>query len=78
MLFCSAVSVAGAQTGIQRRCGDRSNLTVDPVDDCTFWYTNQYLRAVSTSNWATRIGSFKFPNCSITDLIFRNGFDCVP
>jgi len=33
------------------------------VDDCTFWYTNQYYRADSVSNWSTRIVSFKFPGC---------------
>lgn len=54
---------AGAQTGTLNRWGDYSDLTIDPVDDCTFWYTNQYLPADGTFNWATRIGSFKFPNC---------------
>ena len=34
---------------------------VDPVDDCTFWYTNEYY-ATSGLNWKTRIGSFKFPS----------------
>lgn len=55
----------GAQTGTLNRWGDYSDLTVDPVDDCTFWYTNEYLPADGTFNWATRIGSFKFPNCSL-------------
>ncbi len=26
------------------RWGDYSDMTVDPVDDCTFYYTNEYLR----------------------------------
>ena len=39
---------------------DYSALTIDPVDDCTFWYTNQYY---DTINWRTRIGSFKFAQC---------------
>lgn len=55
----------GAQTGTLNRWGDYSALTVDPVDDCTFWYTNEYLPADGTFNWTTRIGSFKFPNCSL-------------
>jgi hypothetical protein len=38
-------------------------MTVDPADDCTFWYTNQYL-TVTGSNWLTRIGAFRFPTCS--------------
>jgi hypothetical protein len=38
-------------------------MTVDPADDCTFWYTNEYLKASGTFNWSTRIASFKFPVC---------------
>jgi len=44
------------------RWGDYSAMTVDPVDDCTFWYTNMYF-PVQGTNWVTRIGSFKFPGC---------------
>jgi hypothetical protein len=35
------------------------------VDDCTFWYTNEYYSTTSQFNWRTRIGSFKFPGCAI-------------
>lgn len=52
----------GAQTGIHR-WGDYSMLSVDPVDDCTFWYTQEYYAVTSGSSWATRIGSFRFPGC---------------
>ncbi|MFQ5349375.1 MAG: hypothetical protein ACE5EG_02900, partial [Thermoanaerobaculia bacterium] len=40
------------------RWGDYSALSVDPADDCTFWYTNEYYPSSSVSNWQTRIGSF--------------------
>jgi hypothetical protein len=50
---------AGAQTGTGNRWGDYSALTVDPVDDATFWYTNEYYSTTTTFNWRTRIGSFK-------------------
>jgi hypothetical protein len=53
----------GSQTGSLHRWGDYSAITVDPVDDCTFWYTNEYLKATGSFNWSTRIGSFKLPNC---------------
>jgi hypothetical protein len=57
---------AGSQTATSNRWGDYSDLTIDPVDDCTFWYTNEYYPSGSTSfNWRTRIGNFKFPGCSI-------------
>lgn len=47
------------------RWGDYSSLAVDPVDQCTFWYTTMYAPASAGSDWSTRIGSFKFPSCSI-------------
>jgi hypothetical protein len=53
----------GSQTDTVSRWGDYSDITVDPTDDCTFWYTNEYYQTTSSFNWRTRIGSFKFPNC---------------
>jgi hypothetical protein len=49
----------GSQTGTSNRWGDYSALTVDPTDDTTFWYTNEYYSTTTTFNWRTRIGSFK-------------------
>ena len=49
----------GSQTGTGNRWGDYSALTVDPTDDATFWYTNEYYPSTTTFNWRTRIGSFK-------------------
>jgi len=49
------------------RWGDYSALSVDPVDDCTFWITNEYYPGppnASTVAWHTRIGAFKFPSCA--------------
>jgi hypothetical protein len=54
---------AGSQTNSLHRWGDYSALTVDPGDDCTFWYTNEYLKSSGSFNWSTRIASFKFPGC---------------
>jgi hypothetical protein len=59
-------------TGVQRttnsRWGDYTSLNVDPTDDCTFWYVNEYYTAASQASsvagWLTRIGSFKLPGCS--------------
>jgi hypothetical protein len=58
-------------SGIQRtansRWGDYTDMTVDPTDDCTFWYVNEYYTAAgqasSTAGWQTRIASFKLPGC---------------
>jgi hypothetical protein len=54
---------AGSQTGTDSRWGDYSDLTVDPVDECTFYYTNEYYDTTSSFNWRTRIGYFKFAEC---------------
>jgi hypothetical protein len=56
------IAGTGSQTVTNSRWGDYSMLSVDPADDCTFWYTQEYYSA-SGSNWKTRIGSFKFPSC---------------
>jgi hypothetical protein len=41
--------------------GTYSSMTVDPADDCTFWYVNEYWP--TNSAWATRIANFKIPGC---------------
>ena len=57
------VNGTGSQTGTLHRWGDYSAMTVDPVDDCTFWYTQEYMKTNGSFNWNTRIASFKFPGC---------------
>jgi subtilase family serine protease len=59
----TVVPGAGAQTSATGRWGDYSMLTVDPTDDCTFWYTQEYYTTTSDSAWHTRIGAFSFPSC---------------
>ena len=54
----------GSQTGTLTRWGDYSTMRVDPADDCTFWFTTEYLGASGTFNWRTRIASYKFSNCN--------------
>ncbi len=58
----SIIDGTGSQTGVQR-WGDYTSMNVDPVDDCTFWYVNQYLPVTSPRGWQLRIGAFKFPSC---------------
>jgi uncharacterized repeat protein (TIGR01451 family) len=57
------VAGAGSQSGTGNRWGDYSAMAVDPVDDCTFWYTQEYYTTTATFSWQTRIASFKFPSC---------------
>lgn len=53
--------VQGNASNSSNRWGDYSSMNVDPVDDCTFWYTHQY--NPSSGQWATRIASFMFDAC---------------
>ncbi len=51
----------GFQSGYSR-WGDYSNLVVDPVDNCTFWFGTEFNNS-GTWHWRTQIGSFKFAGC---------------
>jgi len=63
----NVVNGTGSQTGSNlSRWGDYSAMQVDPVDDCTFWYTQEYIKSNGAFNWNTRIANFKFPSCGGT------------
>jgi hypothetical protein len=63
----TVINGTGVQTTTNSRWGDYTDMTVDPIDDCTFWYVNEYYTAAgqasSPAGWQTRIGSFKLPGC---------------
>lgn len=76
-----AIAIAGSnsQTTSAYRWGDYSALSTDPLDQCTFWYTQEYYTntppVCTASNyrcWQTRIVSFRFPNCG---PLFADGFE---
>jgi len=54
-------------TGVQKssfnRWGDYSSMQIDPVDDCTFWYTQEYYKTTGSFNWTTHMASFRFTTC---------------
>lgn len=62
------INGSGVQTTFNSRWGDYTALTIDPADDCTFWYVNEYYTATgqasSAAGWQTRIASFKLPGCN--------------
>lgn len=62
----SIIEGTGSQTNGLHRWGDYSSLRIDPSDDCTFWYINEYLKSDGAFNWSTRVGSFKFTGCGAT------------
>jgi hypothetical protein len=63
----TVINGSGVQRTTNSRWGDYTSLNIDPVDDCTFWYVNEYYTAAgqasSTAGWQTRIASFKLPGC---------------
>jgi hypothetical protein len=61
----TVVTGAGSQTSYSR-WGDYTSMAVDPSDNCTFWYTDEYEPTTGNFNWDTQIASFTLPNCSGT------------
>ncbi len=58
------IAGTGAQTHPAGRWGDYSLMAVDPTDDCTFWYTQEYYEVVGVAPWQTRVGSFQLTPCA--------------
>jgi hypothetical protein len=76
----TVIDGTGVQTTTNSRWGDYTSLNVDPTDDCTFWYVNEYYEVSglplplpppplpppgTTAPWQTRIASFKLPGCGL-------------
>jgi hypothetical protein len=59
----SIIEGTGSEVG-SNRWGDYSAMSVDPVDDCTFWYTQEYFATSGDYNWNTRVASFSYPSCT--------------
>lgn len=57
------ISGTGSQTNLNR-WGDYSSMAIDPSDDCTFWYTNEYIKANGSFNWSTYVGNFQLAGCT--------------
>jgi hypothetical protein len=72
------INGSGVQTTTNSRWGDYTSMNIDPVDDCTFWYVNEYYEVSglplplpppplpppgTTAPWQTRIASFTLPGC---------------
>ena len=67
------VDGGGSQLTAFQRWGDYSALLVDPVDDCTFWFTSEYMAFTSEAGWRTRIVSFKLPGCNVPPVCNAGG-----
>src|SRR5436309_6795815 len=58
----TVIAGGGAESSFSR-WGDYSSMSIDPADDCTFWYTAQYIPFDGSKNWRTRVLSFELPGC---------------
>jgi len=71
--------IEGTSPNGSNRYGDYSAMVVDPVDDCTFWYTAQYNIA---NGWSTRMASMRFNACGSPGFVLGGGPTeqqiCVP
>jgi hypothetical protein len=74
----TVVDGTGVQTTTNSRWGDYTSMNIDPVDDCTFWYVNEWYQVSglplplpppplpppgTTAPWQTKIAKFKLPGC---------------
>ncbi len=57
------VNGTGVQQASSNRWGDYSSMAIDPIDDCTFWYAQEYYKTTGSFNFDTRLASFKFTTC---------------
>lgn len=63
LTFHESVLAEGAASQTSSlRWEDYTNITLDPADDCTFWFVGNYLKAGASSS-TTRIGAFSVPGC---------------
>ena len=64
-------ATTGSQTGVfsgRGRWGDYTSMSIDPSDDCTFWFTGEYFATTSNGSWSTRVCSFKFAECGLPEF----------
>ena len=54
----SIINGTGSQTAGGNRWGDYTAIDIDPTDDMTFWYINEYVPTTSAAGWRLRIGAF--------------------
>jgi len=77
MTASETVVVTGTANDPGVRWGDYASMSVDPFDDCTFWFVSQYYAAPSGSGWSTQIASAVFPagsgagQCPTTTCVTR-------
>jgi len=59
----TVVQAGGGNNPLNNRWGDYAQTSVDPIDDCTFWHTNEYFATSGDFNWSTAFAAFRYPDC---------------
>jgi hypothetical protein len=66
-LEAPVVVVKGSAVQVSHNWGDYSSMSIDPSDDCTFWYAQEYYNKKNggpqSRDWTTHLVSFKFAGC---------------
>jgi hypothetical protein len=57
------VNGTGSQPDTGSRWGDYTSMAIDPSDNCTFVYVNEYYMVTQNFDWSTDVSTWKFPNC---------------
>ena len=57
------VAGTGSQPSTANRWGDYSTMAIDPSDNCTFYYTQEYYMVTQQFDWSTDVSKWKFPTC---------------
>jgi hypothetical protein len=65
-------ATTGSQLSTSGRWGDYASMSIDPVDECTFWFTSEYYPTTATSSWFTRVCKFKFDECGVPTFALVN------
>ncbi len=66
------VDGGGIQTDGAGRWGDYSSMSIDPVDECTFWASVEYQLTTAARNWSNRVCSFRFDDCGDANAFFSS------
>lgn len=69
-------AIDGSSPNSGGRWGDYASMSVDPINDCTFYFTTMYSPAPS---WQTRVVAMEFDACSqLPEVFFTDGFENPP
>ena len=69
------IAGTGSQTGAGSRWGDYSMMSVDPADNTTFWYTQEYVETKGGAPWQTRVASFTFGSQLNLKVFLQGSFE---